>query len=894
MRGGYNRGPPPGSFPQPGAARRSRAATGGSNRSSLVSQDGLTGEELWALEDDTPDMSNPLRPSAERPLDTIHRMSRSFDQPMYPMGAEVLWPTAPEDEEYMQQSPLHSKSMSNVAGVGVKKKRSMLSKKPSRGSGIDVGPYPQSAKEVVLSSAHSSTTSLSFPMNKSQQSLSRPPSMAYSLDLLNTLAPREGGYAIAAQLGSSPYSPSSPHGSAHASPPNSFRGSRGPPAKSSGMRWSVGGEEFTPPMLPPQPGRLSPSTTISNLSTYTDDGDGGSSSGPSSPHLSAVQATLPVAPSPLSQQTTAAEIDRGHPSPYPMAAVEMPVAAAAAATSAAVAVSTKPKSKKERKAEEKAAEKAAKVEAKRAAETAAREKVEAARKAKEDKAAGKAAAIRKAQEDKVAAARKAQEDKAASARKVQDDKVAATRRAAEQKEAARLAAQTKSASKLESPRKDERGRTKSSGSGIGRRMSGLFGAKPSAAEIAAGATVTAATATAAVVSNRSNSPAGASASPVRAPAQQHQQQVPPPPHPFPVQRPAPPAQLSATAVAPMHQQTRASTIAAVAPQQQQQPIPRIAQQPPSPPRQTHPAGPRQPSSSPSRRHASNGPIVIPPRGASMAKTAPAPAPQAPQGAMMSTPSLAHTEKRGKSPSTLSAAPSHASASSGGSGSASSKKGLFSGLKKRFSIASMETAPTAPPRQRPASFAASASQPTEKSLPNVPPMPAPRPVIQTPAPQPPAKAPVTPVRAAPVLAQPKTASPPPAQRAVNIPPPVIVPPRGSSMAMLQAAGLSPILSSPVPPQTARDAASISNPSSVVVTPTTSVTTTEANSLFDRPTPPFRDRSGSTTSATGSQVTDPSSSSTPLTDDEAHDMPASKLALDAKGMPDMAAPQAVAAH
>ena len=65
----------------------------------------------------------------------------------------------------------------------------------------DVGPHPQD----IFGSAHSSTASLAssnLTPSKSPVGLAaRPPPSYYSRDILSALAPREGGYAIAAQMG---------------------------------------------------------------------------------------------------------------------------------------------------------------------------------------------------------------------------------------------------------------------------------------------------------------------------------------------------------------------------------------------------------------------------------------------------------------------------------------------------------------------------------------------------------------------------------------------------------------------------------------------------------------------------------------------------------------------
>lgn len=112
---------------------------------------------------------------------------------------------------------------------------------------------PQDA--VLISSNNSSSTSLASHVMKNKSGVSlngnRPPSVYYSRDFLSTLAPREGGYAIAATMGnglgavgtmsveerrrSSVYDNERPRSNA-----------RAPMSKSSGMgRWSLDGGEVS-------------------------------------------------------------------------------------------------------------------------------------------------------------------------------------------------------------------------------------------------------------------------------------------------------------------------------------------------------------------------------------------------------------------------------------------------------------------------------------------------------------------------------------------------------------------------------------------------------------------------------------------------------------------------
>lgn len=87
-------------LPQP-AFRRRPGSGFSSNRSSVHSNmdlSGMTSEDLWNLENDvTPDMSNPNRQAAERPLDTVRRMSRLTDRPAWNSGlpGDVICASSP-------------------------------------------------------------------------------------------------------------------------------------------------------------------------------------------------------------------------------------------------------------------------------------------------------------------------------------------------------------------------------------------------------------------------------------------------------------------------------------------------------------------------------------------------------------------------------------------------------------------------------------------------------------------------------------------------------------------------------------------------------------------------------------------------------------------------------
>ncbi|KAK8858453.1 hypothetical protein IAR55_002680 [Kwoniella newhampshirensis] len=426
----------------PNPAFRRRQGGTGSNRSSVSSsQDlsGLTGEELWAMnhEQDIRDMSNPTRLAEERPLDTIRRLSKAMEQPVgYHPGlpGDVIWPSAPPQDVI---PPIKSKSYTNIAKLGSKPSKRMSKRGRSREASIDTtvsAMSPMGARSTptspvvytvgkpgTLSSAHSSSASLSsqnIPSNKSFPGMNGlPPSSYYSRDFLSSLAPREGGYAIAATMGGGlgavgTMSVEEKRRSAiHEDSRSRSTGSRAPLARSAGMgRWSLdGGEHYGRPYATP-----SAATTSSNLSAPPVNSADPSPpletaslpgsdlpEGASPPHLSRTSASTglvvtpissnPAAPSPLSQQTSAEDVAHrsGTVSPPPVP-TEGP----------ALALNTK-KSKKQLAKDAKAAEKAEAVKV-------ARERAEAARAEAIKKQAARDAEI-KAKED---AKRKEREEKA--------------------------------------------------------------------------------------------------------------------------------------------------------------------------------------------------------------------------------------------------------------------------------------------------------------------------------------------------------------------------------------------------------------------------------------------------------------------------------------------------
>lgn len=235
----------------------------------MTSQDltSLTSEELWALEQDTnsmADMSNPLTRAAERPLDTIRRQSSRIEYSPYRNGLpqDVIWPAAPSDDLYA--SPKNSRSVTSMVSLrspGNKRLSRRQSRQPSQTSidvtnivGKQASNNPTSPQDVLISSNNSSSTSLAshgLPTNKSSATLSRPPSAYYSRDFLSTLAPREGGYAIAAQMGNGlgavgtmSVDERRRSGAFDNERPRSM--ARAPMSKSSGMgRWSIDGGEVS-------------------------------------------------------------------------------------------------------------------------------------------------------------------------------------------------------------------------------------------------------------------------------------------------------------------------------------------------------------------------------------------------------------------------------------------------------------------------------------------------------------------------------------------------------------------------------------------------------------------------------------------------------------------------
>jgi hypothetical protein len=148
---------------------------------------------------------------------------------------------------------LRSKSTTNIPSRG---KKLTITRKKSAQSPTNIVSqeskvYPKSTpvspinrtESLIISSANSSSTSL-HSQGLKPGSLSRPPSAYYSRDFLSSLAPREGGYAIAATMGNG-------LGAAGTMSVEERRRStidarRAPVSKSAGMgRWSLDGGEVS-------------------------------------------------------------------------------------------------------------------------------------------------------------------------------------------------------------------------------------------------------------------------------------------------------------------------------------------------------------------------------------------------------------------------------------------------------------------------------------------------------------------------------------------------------------------------------------------------------------------------------------------------------------------------
>jgi hypothetical protein len=151
---------------------------------------------------------------------------------------------------------LRSKSTTSISKINPAK-RLTIRKRASRDHSFDTPPNegvylhsPNSLSRpesmIITSSAHSSTTSLnSQGFSPLKTAGNRPPSAYYSRDFLSSLAPREGGYAIAATMGNG----LGAHGamSVDERRRSQVPDRRAPMAKSAGMgRWSLDGGEVGP------------------------------------------------------------------------------------------------------------------------------------------------------------------------------------------------------------------------------------------------------------------------------------------------------------------------------------------------------------------------------------------------------------------------------------------------------------------------------------------------------------------------------------------------------------------------------------------------------------------------------------------------------------------------
>ena len=178
-------------------------------------------------------------------------------------------PSAPADDIYV--SPAHSKSVTSMASLRSPNKNKRMSRQNSRldgqmvanakkGDAIYSKSTPVSPQDpVMISSNNSSSTSLASHVIKptlSQIGLnSRPPSVYYSRDFLSSLAPREGGYAIAATMGNGlgavgTMSVEERRRSGISTDERPRSNARAPVSRSAGMgRWSLDGGEVSQSIL---------------------------------------------------------------------------------------------------------------------------------------------------------------------------------------------------------------------------------------------------------------------------------------------------------------------------------------------------------------------------------------------------------------------------------------------------------------------------------------------------------------------------------------------------------------------------------------------------------------------------------------------------------------------
>ena len=161
-----------------------------------------------------------------------------------------------DNESPQNNAALRSNSTTSITKLAQTKKL-VVRKRSSRNQSFDTPPNegvylhsPNSLSRpesmIITSSAHSSTTSLnSQGFSPLKANGNRPPSAYYSRDFLSSLAPREGGYAIAATMGNG----LGAHGamSVDERRRSQVPDRRAPMAKSAGMgRWSLDGGEVSP------------------------------------------------------------------------------------------------------------------------------------------------------------------------------------------------------------------------------------------------------------------------------------------------------------------------------------------------------------------------------------------------------------------------------------------------------------------------------------------------------------------------------------------------------------------------------------------------------------------------------------------------------------------------
>jgi len=184
------------------------------------------------------DLSNPFRQSDERPLDTIRRMSRMVERDVAARkssygslgakglanvnpssilgGQELIWPTAvplgyPIPDDKLAHSK-RSKSAVSMASLHSRKSHNPLAKS------VPSSPIASKRQSMVeRTPGHSPATSMRKSKTNSPHASATNLASAYApsttRDFILSLAPREGGYAVAATIkGSSPYGAANAYG----------------------------------------------------------------------------------------------------------------------------------------------------------------------------------------------------------------------------------------------------------------------------------------------------------------------------------------------------------------------------------------------------------------------------------------------------------------------------------------------------------------------------------------------------------------------------------------------------------------------------------------------------------------------------------------------------------